>query len=170
MATKFGFSSSYEFAVHVTNTSIEERETLLEQFYGVKSKKKSRGKSRSKEMYQATAKEDLSVAHNKTLPNGDVQGSRRKRNLPGTLNKDTRTLRTPIKRKPRGLQFEEESLQLPQRGCSQGRTSHLEWDELFIFNTAGNRWKIDLWFSEGQKVLLGTTMFRGFNLLRYWST
>lgn len=120
MAAKFGFSSSYEFAVHVTNTSVEERETLLEQFYRVKSKKKSRGKSRSKEMYQVTASEDLSVTRNETLPNRDVQSCRRKRNLPGTLNKDTKTLRTPIKRKPKGLQFQEESL--PNKVCPKEDT------------------------------------------------
>lgn len=107
MAAKFGFSSSLEFAEHVTSISKEERKALLEEFNGVSSKEKGTGKSKAMEKGRASVKVKRSEDPGMSLSSG-VGSSRRKRT---PVNKTARSAskRAPAKRKPKRLEYLEQN-------------------------------------------------------------
>lgn len=115
MAEKFGYSSPQEFAVHVASISKKERETLLDEFYGLMLKKKSSCRNKSKQTSQIKEEQSINANQEETVPNGADHSGERKRNIPRTVR---RTARASIKRKAKGLQFQEESP--PKKVCPEG--------------------------------------------------
>ena len=83
MATKFGFSSSLEFAEHVTRISKEERKALLAEFSGVSSKRKAKEKERV-----SVYKKDTTVG---TSSSSGAGSSRRKQIPPKTVSRSARS-------------------------------------------------------------------------------
>ena len=108
MAAKFGFSSSLEFAEHVTSISKEERKALLAEFNRVSSKEKGkeRGKSKPREKGKFSVEENDGVDPEMSLSSG-VGSSKRKRMLPGTVGRTARSAskRALAKRKPKRLEY-----------------------------------------------------------------
>lgn len=105
MAAKFGFSSSLEFAEHVTSISKEERKALLEEFkqvtQGSKEKGKGKGKSKAKE-------KRISESIDPEMPSSSgVGSSKRKLMQSRTGSKTARSAskRAPAKRKPKRLEY-----------------------------------------------------------------
>ena len=112
MAAKFGFSSSLEFAEHVTSISKEERKALLAEFNRVSSKEKGkeRGKSKPREKGKFSIEENDGMDANidpEMSSSSGVGSSKRKRMLPGTASKTARSAskRAPAKRKPKRLEY-----------------------------------------------------------------
>ena len=111
MATKFGFSSSLEFAEHVTRISKEERKALLEEFNQVSSKEKGKGKSKAnKERGRISIKEKDETSTNAGLGMSSSSGTvsnKRKQGLSRTVGKAARlaSKRAPAKRKPKRLEY-----------------------------------------------------------------
>lgn len=123
MATQFGFSSPHKFAVHVTNISKDERERLLEEFYGhSSSKKRSRVKSKAKLQKEFEEDEDVSSEMRPLI--SEVDSSNKKKQ--NRCRSQRRTTRPVGKRK--GLQFEEESP--PKKLCDKDNSNLLTNDQV----------------------------------------
>ena len=113
MATKFGFSSPHEFAVHVTNVSKEERRKMLVEFNREKPKKNKKRDEASGHVEDKEKKADDEAS----VSSPDYRGSKKKkRNLPSSISKVPRVAKVPPKRRTKGVQFDDESP--PKRPCS----------------------------------------------------
>ena len=126
MATKFGFSSSLEFAEHVTRISKEERKALLAEFSGVSSKRKAKEKERV-----SVYKKDTTVG---TSSSSGAGSSRRKQIPPKTVSRSARSAfkRTPTKRKPKRLEYLEEDSPLTSPTKIISESNRVEEECLFI--------------------------------------
>ena len=114
MATKFGFSSSLEFAEHVTSISKEERKALLEEFKRVTQSSKEKGKGKAKE-------KGISIDPEMSSSSG-AGSNKRKRMVPRTGSRTAKSAskRAPAKRKPKRLEYlDQDSPQVSPRSRAE---------------------------------------------------